>query len=69
MPGYGVNRGKSTKSHQLFSGAGNRLLLPVKDWAKLLGYYADGFSSIFVPECVPCIIPHMFQQKKFIYSF
>ena len=36
---------------------GNRLL----NWPKLLGIYADGFYSIFVPECVPYIIPHMFQ--------
>ena len=36
---------------------GNRLL----NWPKLLGLYAVGFSSIFVPECVPYIIPHMFQ--------
>ena len=31
------------------------------NWPKLLGLYADGFSSIFVPECVPYNIPHMFQ--------
>ena len=36
---------------------GNRLL----NWPKLLEVYADGFYSIFVPECVPYIIPHMFQ--------
>ena len=38
------------------SGFGNRLL----NWPKLLELYADGFYSIFVPECVPYIIPHMF---------
>ena len=27
--------------------------------SKLLEVYADGFYSIFVPECVPYIIPHM----------
>ena len=43
---------------------GNRLL----NWPKLLGLYADGFSIIFVPECVPYIIPHMFQLKKLINS-
>ena len=36
---------------------GNRLL----NWPKLLRLYADGFYSIFVPECVPYIIPHKFQ--------
>ena len=36
---------------------GNRLL----NWPKLLGLYADGFFSISLPECVPYIIPHMFQ--------
>ena len=36
---------------------GNRLL----NWPKLLRLYADGFSNIFVHECVPYIIPHMFQ--------
>ena len=35
----------------------NRLL----NWPKLLRLYADGIYSIFVPECVPYIIPHMFQ--------
>ena len=44
--------------------SGNRLL----NWPKLLGLYADGFSSICVPECIPYIIPHTFQLKKFIYS-
>ena len=39
---------------------GNRLL----NWPKLLGLHADGFSSICVPECVPYIIPHMFQKKS-----
>ena len=28
---------------------------------KLLRLYADVFYSMFVPECVPYIIPHMFQ--------
>ena len=36
---------------------GNRLL----NWPKLLRLYADSFYTIFVPECVPYIIPHMFQ--------
>ena len=31
------------------------------NWPKLLGLYADDFSRIFLPECVPCTIPHMFQ--------
>ena len=42
----------------------NRLL----NWPKLLEVYADGFYSIFVPECVPYIIPHMFHTKNVIYS-
>ena len=38
---------------------GNRLL----NWPKLLEVYADGFYSIFVPEYVPYIIPHIFHKK------
>ena len=34
------------------------------NWPKLLGLYADGFSCIFVHECVRCIIPRMFPVKK-----
>ena len=41
----------------LLSLDGNRLL----NWPKLLRLYADGFYSIFVPESVPYIIPHMLQ--------
>ena len=48
--------GKKVKDRQN-SFFGNRLL----NWPKLLRLYADGFYSIFVPECVPYIIPHMFQ--------
>ena len=43
---------------------GNRLL----NWPKLLEVYANGFYSIFVPEYVPYIIPHIFHIKNFIYS-
>ena len=43
--------------NQSFRVVGNRLL----NWPKLLRLYDDGFYSIFVPECVPYIIPHMFQ--------
>ena len=42
---------------------GNRLL----NWPKLLEVYADGFYSIFVPEYVPYIIPHIFHTQNFIY--
>ena len=41
----------------------NRLL----NWPKLLGLYADGFSSFFSPECVPYIIRHVSVKKVHIF--
>ena len=54
---FGVHVATGFKKCRLVSCLGNRLL----NWPKLLRFYADGFYSIFVPECVPYIIPHMFQ--------
>ena len=47
----------------IFSKKGNRL----PNWPKLLGLYVDGFSCIFVPECVSCIILHTSGKKIHIF--